>query len=177
LKHPHLRNLPRLSDGSDPSTLYKVTTDYSPVEDHEFPSHSFYCSFNTRSPSHLVILYLGPTPLLSFSELTMPIFSSLIAASTLASLALANPIPQVAAPRKGFTVNQAIPKPFQSGPLQLQKAFNKYAAPVPADVAAAAAGQGSVVATPEQFDAEYLCPVTIGGQTLNLDFDTGSADL
>ena len=26
-------------------------------------------------------------------------------------------------------------------------------------------------------DSEYLCPVTIGGQTLNLDFDTGSSDL
>lgn len=29
----------------------------------------------------------------------------------------------------------------------------------------------------EQYDQSYLCPVTIGGQTLNLDFDTGSADL
>jgi len=47
---------------------------------------------------------------------------------------------------------------------------------VPADVAAAAA-QGSVAATPEQYDSEYLCPVGIGGQTLNLDFDIGSADL
>lgn len=30
---------------------------------------------------------------------------------------------------------------------------------------------------PEQGDIEYLSPVTIGGQTLNLDFDSGSADL
>lgn len=36
---------------------------------------------------------------------------------------------------------------------------------------------GSVVATPQNGDVEYTCPVDIGGQTLNLDFDTGSADL
>ncbi|KAI9731415.1 MAG: Type I transmembrane sorting receptor [Claussenomyces sp. TS43310] len=36
---------------------------------------------------------------------------------------------------------------------------------------------GSVNATPTTQDAEYLCPVSIGGEDLNLDFDTGSADL
>ena len=42
------------------------------------------------------------------------------------------------------------------------------------------AGQtGDVPAEDVQNDSMYLCPVTIGtpGQTLNLDFDTGSADL
>ncbi len=38
-------------------------------------------------------------------------------------------------------------------------------------------GSGSVVANPMLNDKEYLSPVTIGGQTLNLDIDTGSADL
>ena len=39
------------------------------------------------------------------------------------------------------------------------------------------AGTGTVAANPEQSDRAYLCPVEIGGQTLNLDFDTGSSDL
>ncbi|PSS00683.1 eukaryotic aspartyl protease [Coniella lustricola] len=42
---------------------------------------------------------------------------------------------------------------------------------------AAAAGTGVVAATPESGDIEYLAPVNIGGQTLNLDFDSGSSDL
>lgn len=36
---------------------------------------------------------------------------------------------------------------------------------------------GSTVATSYQNDAEYLAPVDVVGTTLNLDFDTGSADL
>ncbi|EFW99274.1 extracellular aspartic proteinase [Grosmannia clavigera kw1407] len=36
---------------------------------------------------------------------------------------------------------------------------------------------GIVTNTPTTDDTEFLSPVTIGGQTLNLDFDTGSSDL
>lgn len=106
----------------------------------------------------------------------MPSFSTLIAASTLAVLVTSKPVPQAVPAKKGFTINQSIAKPFQPGPVQVKKAYKKFNVAVPADVAAAAA-DGSVVAIPEQYDSEYLSPVTIGGQVLNLDFDTGSADL
>lgn len=49
-----------------------------------------------------------------------------------------------------------------------------YAAPAPA---ADGDESGEVVATPADNGAEYLSPVTIGGQKLNLNFDTGSSDL
>lgn len=35
---------------------------------------------------------------------------------------------------------------------------------------------GAVVAQPEGNDTEYLSPVVVGGQTLNVNFDTGSSD-
>ncbi|KAF2204649.1 acid protease [Delitschia confertaspora ATCC 74209] len=38
-------------------------------------------------------------------------------------------------------------------------------------------GTGTVAANPEENAALFLSPVTIGGQTLNLDFDSGSSDL
>ena len=101
--------------------------------------------------------------------------STVLVALATAFVASAKPIPQ-AGIKTGFTVNQSVAKPYQAGPVVLQNALQKFGASVPSDVAAAAAS-GSVTATPEQYDAEYLCPVTIGGQTLNLDFDTGSADL
>jgi aspergillopepsin I len=101
----------------------------------------------------------------------------LLAVSALAGSALAKPIPAPQAETKSrYTINQSVPKPYQAGPVALANAFLKYNQEVPENIAAAAA-DGSVAATPEQYDAEYLCPVTIGGQTLNLDFDTGSADL
>ena len=84
---------------------------------------------------------------------------------------------------KSFQIKQ-VPagQTLVSGPIQLAKTYGKYShigAVAPADVKAAAASaqSGSVAANPEQYDSEYLCPVTVGGQTLNLDFDTGSSDL
>ncbi|KAF2716004.1 Asp-domain-containing protein [Polychaeton citri CBS 116435] len=38
-------------------------------------------------------------------------------------------------------------------------------------------GTAEVTSTPEDNNSEYLTPVTVGGQKLTLDFDTGSADL
>jgi hypothetical protein len=39
------------------------------------------------------------------------------------------------------------------------------------------AGTGVVTNTPEQGDVEYLSPISIGGQTIVMDFDSGSSDL
>ncbi|KAK5130662.1 hypothetical protein LTR08_001872 [Meristemomyces frigidus] len=52
------------------------------------------------------------------------------------------------------------------------------AAPAATSTAAAYDGNenGEVDAAPESNESEYLSPVTVGGQSLNLDFDTGSAD-
>lgn len=36
---------------------------------------------------------------------------------------------------------------------------------------------GTAPASPDSSNSEYLVPVTVGGQKLNLDFDSGSADL
>lgn len=63
----------------------------------------------------------------------------------------------------------------------MMKAYNKYAkvgavAPDHVQAAAAAVQSGSVTAAPEQYDQAYLSPVSVGGKTLQLDFDTGSAD-
>ncbi len=89
---------------------------------------------------------------------------------------------------KQFSVNQSppvTPGKKVAGPIALAKALGKYSKVgkvVPQDVQAAAAkaagnDDGTVAATPEQYDQAYLEPVSIGGQTLQLDFDTGSSDL
>lgn len=78
-----------------------------------------------------------------------------------------------------FTVKQTIPKnTVKNGAAALADVYTKYNVEVPSDVkAAAAAASGSVVATPGEYDISYLIPVTVGTTTLNLDLDTGSADL
>jgi aspergillopepsin I len=107
----------------------------------------------------------------------MPSIASFAAIAGLAGLAIASPLEKRAA-AGSFRLDQVVAGPSRKvGPVTLQRAYQKYSAAVPANVAAAAAVSGSVVATPEQYDSEYLCPVTIGSTTLNLDFDTGSADL
>ena len=36
---------------------------------------------------------------------------------------------------------------------------------------------GNVTNAPESDDLEYLAPITVGGQEMVMDFDTGSSDL
>ncbi|RHZ66495.1 pepsin-like aspartic protease [Aspergillus thermomutatus] len=108
----------------------------------------------------------------------MVVFSKVTAIVVgLSTIASAVPVAQ---PRKGFTINQ-VAKPVAEKktvnlPAVYANALSKYGATVPQSVKAAASS-GSAVTTPEQYDTEYLTPVNVGGTTLNLDFDTGSADL
>ena len=120
-------------------------------------------------------------------------FLNIVAAFPLLALASALPSSDAAqaltALRQSFSVNQVSAGTiFKSGPLAMEKTFLKFTNTVPSNIAVAAAAAadvaaavqtGSVVATPEQYDQSYLCPVQIGSpaQTLALDFDTGSADL
>ena len=68
-------------------------------------------------------------------------------------------------------------------PVSTNTYFNQDAASTPAEptkekvATASGSGSGSVVATPQDHNSEFLCPVTVGGQTLNLNVDTGSSDL
>ncbi|MCJ1465744.1 Type I transmembrane sorting receptor [Pseudocyphellaria aurata] len=102
----------------------------------------------------------------------------LSAASALLALVSASPFERRDI-KKEFTIEQTVPKPFvPSGPAAVLSTYNKFNVPAPEDVvAAAAANDGTAPASPTAFDSQYLTPVTIGGQTVNLDFDTGSADL
>jgi aspergillopepsin I len=108
----------------------------------------------------------------------MVVFSKVTA--ILAGLtAIASAVP-VENTRKGFTINQVAKKATKAKSINLPgmyaSALAKYGGTVPASVKAAASS-GSAVTTPQGNDEEYLTPVSVGGSTLNLDFDTGSADL
>ncbi|OJJ80359.1 pepsin-like aspartic protease [Aspergillus glaucus CBS 516.65] len=104
------------------------------------------------------------------------------AITLLAGLSTVSAVPMAQPRRRGFTLNQLI-KPTTQGlartinlPGIYAGAYTKFGKSVPADLKSAAEN-GTAVAKPEENDKEYLTPVKIGGTTLNLDIDTGSADL
>ena len=105
--------------------------------------------------------------------------TSVAAAAALINVAAAVPHYHLS-PRSQFKVEQVATgrTNARNGAREVRKTFLKYSKEVPTAVEKAAAAQsGSVTTTPEANDAEYLTPVTVGNNTLNLDFDTGSADL
>lgn len=108
----------------------------------------------------------------------MPSVTKGLVALAIASLAYATPVERGP---KGFSVKQnGAKKQWVPGPMSVAKTYKKFGKDVPQpvqDAVDAILANGEVTATPDQYDEEYLAPVTIGGQTLNLDFDTGSADL
>lgn len=68
-------------------------------------------------------------------------------------------------------------KGFKGGFIAATKTGEKFEGIRVAANNASANGSGTVAANPEQNAALFLSPVDIGGQTLNLDFDSGSSDL
>ncbi|KAL2076174.1 hypothetical protein VTL71DRAFT_1117 [Oculimacula yallundae] len=89
----------------------------------------------------------------------------------------AGPIIAAPATQGGWTVNQVANSNFKANPFSdILRTVQKYGGATPVGLAAAVSS-GTVVATPDGSDLDYLCPVNIDGQTVNLDFDTGSSDL
>lgn len=151
---------------------------------------------------HLSQALFNITSLIMHSAQILAAVAALIPSSFAAPAPAPVIVPLVAAgpnlPQGGFTVGQiANGITIRNGALEVQKTFQKFAKPVPIHVAIAASSasaaatgskavatngvqSGSVGATPsDSYDSEYVCPVQIGsnGQTVLLDFDTGSSDL
>lgn len=88
--------------------------------------------------------------------------------------------------KRSFSLRQTRNPSFKPhGPAQLTKAYAKFGAPIPRGLSETIDSRmfkrhnGSVNATPEAPDIEYLAPVSIGTppQVFNLNIDSGSSDL
>lgn len=115
----------------------------------------------------------------------------LLAALLTASLTAGSAIKTTQPPQSSFAVQRTGNKGFngRNGPLALARAYKKYGVTVSETLLQAIEtthaamnrkrDSGSVTATPDKDDLEYLVPVQIGtpAQTLYLDLDTGSSDL
>lgn len=129
-----------------------------------------------------VIHYIPPLLLI------MPCFMTSAALAAIVSFAAGAPTELIEArslPAGAFQIKQVSSgQQYINGQLENMKTYDKFAsvgAVAPAAVVSAAQKaakqQGSVTASPEQYDQAYLSPVTLGSSQVMLDFDTGSADL
>ena len=115
-----------------------------------------------------------------------------VTASLACFSALAAALPMTG--QKHFSIEQVKhPHATSKGSFAVQyaNALRKYGIDVPSHVQAAAeasknntngpnaggGGSGSVGTNPEEGEALYVTPVNVGGTKMNLDIDTGSADL
>lgn len=74
----------------------------------------------------------------------------------------------------GIPVSENLSKAHQKLKNKKKKAKAGANQPAPSN----ATGQvGNVTNTPQQGDVEFLAPITVGGQQMVMDFDTGSSDL
>jgi hypothetical protein len=120
---------------------------------------------------------------------------SLVVLVLLCTFALSAPT-QRQQKKRSFKVSRIRQRDFvPNGSIALRKAYAKFGLQgfglvpeldiatslVPVSVLAASNSTGSengdVSATSSQNDAEFLSPVTVGGQTLVMNFDTGSSDM
>lgn len=105
--------------------------------------------------------------------------TQVLVASALVAFGSAAPTPE----KRGvapFTINMVAKAntSVKNGPSAYLKALKKFnASSEKIAVVADDADSSSVTATPDQYDSEYTCPVTIGDQQFTMDFDTGSSDL
>ncbi len=77
-----------------------------------------------------------------------------------------------------FSLQQKSKDPaVRHGPSALARVYRKYGKATPVHDEATANSTGDVIITPKLNNQEYLTPVTIGAQNLNLEVDTGSSDL
>ena len=124
------------------------------------------------------VTLVSTVPNVELTDFIMHMYTYLSTICLVCCITAATPVEPRAANSR-FSIQQSVPKPSKrSGPAALISSYVKFNKKPPAEVRAAAAqSDGTVSALPEELDVEYLSPVSIGGQILNLNVDTGSADL
>ena len=128
-----------------------------------FSVHPSSLSINPNPFFSCLLLYIHILPLFG----KMPSLILALSALAAVSFALVTPVRRA---NQTFTIYESVPKPFVPDPTLLLKAYQKFGVTPPR-------ANGHVTADPTASNWEYLCLVTIAGQELELQVDTGSSDL